>query len=134
MLDFIHTITIYNKVINPTTKKESYNEKILNNVFWYDSNGLKLSGKGIEESDTINVIIPLKSLNKYKSNSEYDNLSFEDKKEYFTIRKNERIVKGEYGTIASVNELNGLDDVMVVNSITKNLFGSDLDCILIGGK
>jgi len=117
-----HTITIYNKY------DEKYYKTILNNVYWYGTDSINISGKGIVESGAINVIIDGDNLSKYIPKEEYTG-----DKETFTIQKNNRIVLGNGSDINSVSELEGLKQITVL-SYDVNIIGGDLDNILIGGK
>lgn len=114
---FPHTITIFQR------KDNSYKRTIINGVIWYGSNGLVLSGKGIQDSNSINVLIPRESLAN-------NGLSTD-----FNINKDDLIVKGEVDNIEKSSvELNKYKDVITVMNVNDYGFGSGLDCILIGGN
>lgn len=117
-----HTITIYNKY------NDKYFKSILNDVYYYGTDSINVSGKGIAESGSINIIIDGDNLSKYISEEKYvgDN-------ETFTVQTNIRIVLGEGPNITSLNEIEKLKQITVF-SFDVNIVGSDLDNILIGGK
>lgn len=112
-MEFPHTITIFRK-----KDDSAYIKKEISGVMWYGSQGLSLNGKGIVESNSINIIIP-------KENVPLD----------FKIEKGCRIVKGLADDIVeSITELNHYDDVITVKSVTSYDFNSQLDGILIVGE
>lgn len=117
-----HTITIYNKY------KDKYIKNVLSNVYWYGTDSINISGKGIVESGTINIIIDGENISKYVPEEEYVG----DKKT-FTIQNGIRIILGEGSDITSLNEIENLKQ-MTVFSYDSNIVGSDLDNILISGK
>lgn len=118
-----HTITIYN----------SYNGKyikhVLNNVYWYGTDSINISGKGVVESNSINIIIDTKeNLDKYISKEEYQG----DVNTY-TLDSGIRIVYGEGPDIKSLNELDNFKQ-MTVFSYDVNIVNSPVDNILILGR
>lgn len=127
---FPDEITIFNKIENGD--ETTYHSKHLKNVIWYGTDNINLSGKGIVNSDDINIVIPLESLSDYKKVSEFNEL--DDKSNFFTLQKKDKIVKGVADDIKSVKELNKYEDVVTIKSIEENLFGSSIDNILIKGK
>ncbi len=117
-----HTITIYNKF------NDKYIKTILNGVYWYGTDSVNISGKGIVESGAINIIIDGDNLSKYVSKEEYVG-----DKDTFTIENNIRIVYGIGPDIESLNEIEKLKQ-MTVFSYDTNIVGSSIDNILISGK
>lgn len=117
-----HTITIYNKY------KGKYIKSILSDVYWYGTDSINISGKGIVESGAINIIIDGNNLSKYVPEEEYVG-----DKDTFTIQKNTRIVYGKGPKIESLSEIEGLKQITVF-SYDANIVGSIIDNILISGK
>lgn len=117
-----HTITIYNKY------KDKYIKNALNDVYWYGTDSINISGKGIVESGAINIIIDGDNLSKYVPEEEYVG-----DKETFTIQKNIRIIYGEGPDIESLSEIENLKQITVF-SYDANIVGSGIDNILISGK
>lgn len=110
---FPHEITVFGSLVNGR-----YHRTPITDVFWYGSQGIALSGKGIVDSDSINIIIPKDSLPKD-----------------FNVKKGNRIVKGIAKEIEkSINELNKYDEVITVTSVSNYICESNLDCILVSGK
>ena len=111
---FPHEITVFGK----QNSDKTYPRTPITGVLWYGSETVVISGKGIQNNDSINILIP-------KCNIP-DNFKFE---------KGFRVVKGDVPDIeSSITELNQYNDCIVVSSINDYDFGSGLDCILIGGK
>lgn len=118
-----HTITIYNKYNN------NYYKKVLHGVYYYGSDSINLSGKGVMESGNISIIIDGLNLRDYVDESEYVGGN-----ENYTLQKNSRIVLGEGPDVASINELTDRYKEISIFSIDVNVVGSFLDHILISGR
>nr|DAZ72420.1 MAG TPA: hypothetical protein [Caudoviricetes sp.] len=127
---FPDEITIFNKIENDD--ETTYHKTNLKNVIWYGTDNINLLGKGIVNSDDINIVIPLESLSDYKKVSEFNEL--DDKSNFFTLQKEDKIVKGVADDIKSVKELSKYENVVTIKGIEENLFGSSIDNILIKGK
>lgn len=125
-MDKPHTITIYNKLKVDGT--EQYIKRVLNNVYYYGTDSVNISGKGVVESGNINIIIDGENLEDYVNYK-----SFSDSSKY-TIKPNDRIVLGVGPDITSTNELNDSIRQITVFSIDENLVGSSLDNLLITGR
>lgn len=125
-MDKPHTITIYNKLKVDDT--EQYIKRVLNNVYYYGTDSVNISGKGVVESGNINIIIDGENLEDYVNYK-----SFNDSSKY-TIKPNDRIVLGVGPDITSINELNDSIRQITVFSIDENLVGSSLDNLLITGR
>ena len=132
VVEYPHTITIYNKIVED--REDKYFKFVLSNVLWYGSNNINISGKGIENSNEINIFIPKESLSKYKTLEEYKTLPNEAKKDYFTLCKGDLVLKGEHDDITSIKDLNNYEDVITITKINDYLLGTDIDNILIEGK
>ncbi len=117
-----HTITIYNKY------NDKYYKSILENVYWYGTDSINISGKGIVESRAINIVIDGANIVKYVPEEEYTG-----KTNTFTIQNGIRIVLGEGSNINSLNEIEKLKQITVFSYDT-NIVGSDLDNILVSGR
>lgn len=125
-MDKPHTITIYNKLKVDDT--EQYIKRVLNNVYYYGTDSVNISGKGVVESGNINIIIDGENLEDYVNYK-----SFSDSSKY-TIKPNDRIVLGVGPDITSINDLNDSIRQITVFSIDENLVGSSLDNLLITGR
>ena len=118
-----HTITIYNEY------KGEYLKSILHNIYWYGTDSINISGKGIVEAGAINIIIDGDNLLKYVTEREY-----KGDKNTFTIQRENRIILGEGPDIVSVDDIPNNFKIMTVFGIDENLVGSSIDNILITGK
>ena len=113
-MEFPHTITIFGEQNSDGT----YPRKEIEGVFWYGNYSISLSGKGVVSSDSINIIIP-------KDKIPTD----------FKIQNENKVVKGIAKDIEkSITELNDYNEVITIESINNYDVGSNLDCLLIGGK
>lgn len=111
---FPHEITIFGK----QTQDKTYPRTPIKGVLWYGSETMVIAGKGLQNNDSINIVIPKENI-----------------PNNFKIEKGFRIVKGNIPDIeSSITELNQYTDCIIVSSINDYDFGSNLDCILIGGK
>ena len=118
-----HTITIYNEY------KGEYLKSILHNIYWYGTDSINISGKGIVEAGAINIIIDGDNLLKYVTEREY-----KGDKNTFTIQRENRIILGEGPDIVSADDIPNNFKIMTVFGIDENLVGSSIDNILITGK
>ena len=107
---FPDEITIFNKIENDD--ETTYHTKHLKNVIWYGTDNINLSGKGIVNSDDINIVIPLESLSDYKKVSEFNEL--DDKSNFFTLQKEDKIVKGVADDIKSFKELSKYENEVTI--------------------
>ncbi len=118
-----HTITIYNYYDN------KYVKNMLHGVYWYGTDSINISGKGVVESNSINIIIDgEENLGKYLSKELY-----QGDVDTYTLDTDIRIVLGEGPDITSVNDLENYKQ-MTVFSFDVNIVGSSVDNILIVGK
>ena len=125
-MDKPHTITIYNKL--KVNDNDQYFKRVLSGVYYYGTDSVNISGKGVVESGNINIIIDGENLEDYVNYK-----SFSDSSKY-TVKPNDRIVLGVGPDITSINELNDSIRQITVFSIDENLVGSSLDNLLITGR
>lgn len=125
-MDKPHTITIYNKL--KVNDNDQYFKRVLSGVYYYGTDSVNISGKGVVESGNINIIIDGENLKDYVNYK-----SFSDSSKY-TVKPNDRIVLGVGPDITSINELNDSIRQITVFSIDENLVGSSLDNLLITGR
>lgn len=117
-----HTITIYNKY------NDKYFKCILDGVYFYGTDSINISGKGIAESGAINIIIDGDNLFKYVDEKKYIG-----NKDTFTLQNNIRIILGNGPDITSLSEIENLKQITVF-SYDVNIVSSAVDNILIGGR
>ena len=118
------TITIYIKV------KDDYVKRTINDVYWYGSDSINISGRGIVESDSINIIIDKENVKNYVDNR-YFNVNNEEE---YTLQNGMRIVRGIGPDINSINELDDSYEQITIFSFDVNIVGSSLDNLYIRGK
>lgn len=116
------TITIYNKFA------DKYVKTVLRDVYWYGTDSINISGKGIAESNAINIIIDEDNLKFFVKEKEYVGTP-----KTYTIQKGIRIVHGVGPDVESLNELINYEQITVF-SYDINIVESSVDNILIGGK
>lgn len=118
-----HTITVYNSF------NEKYIKHVLKGVYWYGTDSINISGKGVVESNSINIIIDgEENLGKYISKE-----SYQGDKDTYTLDMGIRIVYGEGPDITSLNELVNYKQISVF-SFDVNIVDSPIDNILILGR
>ena len=105
---FPHTITVFTR-----ESDDSYTREVIEGVYWYGERKVETSGKGIDGSSSVTVIIPLE---KYKG-----------------VQKESLIVKGIHSDIESISDLNDVEDCISVISIDKSDAGTRLDHVTIKG-
>lgn len=118
-----HTITIYNSF------NGKYIKHVLKGVYWYGTDSINISGKGVVESNSINIIIDgEENLGKYVPKEAY-----QGDKDTYTLDSAIRIVYGEGPDITSLNELENYKQISIF-SFDVNIVESSVDNILIIGK
>lgn len=108
-----HTVTLYSH--NVVDGKDEYTKKVLSGVYVYGTNGLNISGHGIDNTATVNVEVP-KGLAVTVNNK---------------IKANDRFIVGE-GT--DITKWSDLKNSYTVVSVADNMANSDIDNITIVGK
>ena len=94
------TITIYNRVVDPTTQRISWYRTVVTNCFWKRVNtifnmgryGVSTLGVRIENSD-ITCRIPENG--QFVNKRTWDSLSESDRENYFTLANGDIIILGE---------------------------------------
>ena len=87
------TITIYNKVVDPTTQRVSWYRNTIENCFWKYVNNIYYNGTmRFETKDTI-CRIPQDE--RFVDKATWRNLKDEDRKDYFTFANGDIIILGE---------------------------------------
>ena len=94
------TITIYNKLIDPTTQKTSWYRNTCENCFWKNINTTYVIGasgmstKGVV-LETKNIICRIPKDDRYVDKRAWKELSDNDRKDYFTFGNGDIIILGE---------------------------------------
>lgn len=110
---FPHTITIVN--IRDNKDKMTFNNCIVNDVFFYNTKIISQENKGENYSNTYNCVFSNKSLKKYKSPKEY-----KAENDTFTLVENQTIVIKGIKKINSLTDLENIDKWFYVKTISDN--------------
>lgn len=94
------TITIYNKVIDPTTQRVVWYRNTVENCFWKAVNNLYTIGRGGISTtgitlSTKDVICRIPQSDKYVDRRTWGELKDEDREDYFTLADGDIIILGE---------------------------------------
>lgn len=122
-------ITIYNAYYNKERGITEYNRTVIRGVNWQGSKKSTVSDKGIKNADYANIFIPMSADfdgKTYIGPRQYNQLSPEVVRNYFTFQTNDKIVNGmitfdvtgEKGKMLKDLEHN-FDDVLTIMSVVK---------------
>lgn len=93
------TVTIYNKVVDPTTQRITWYKNTAENCFWkYVNNSYTIRGSMIT-LDTKDVICRIPKTDKFVDKKTWQELSDEERKNYFTLANGDIIILGEVGDV-----------------------------------
>lgn len=118
-------ITIYNKYIDPTTRKEKYQRTVVKNVVWQAAKAVYATGAGMVRSDTATVFIPFARDAAYLKPHAWQAA----KTGKWTLQENDVIVRGSITTEITdsftMTQLRAAnDDVVTINSVARMDEGS----------
>lgn len=115
------SMSVFNKYVEPFTKKVSYKKHLIKEVFWDDSLGINLNA-GYDNADKVNAYIPF-------NKNEEDMKDYKEPKEYnvngWTLQNGDFIIKGD----VDIEEVDGIKDlkayeVFEITVVDKKDFGS----------
>lgn len=94
------TVTIYNKLIDPTTQKVSWYRNTVTNCFWKCENIMFSMGRyGVSTigvlTENKNIICRIPKDERYVDKRTWDTLNESERSEYFTLANGDIIVLGE---------------------------------------
>ncbi len=119
-------ITVYNKYFNKETRTDKYQRTVLHGVFWDDKKAMNRLQSGLENADEVLVVIPFAVISdkEYINPKEFERL--EDKSNYFTLREEDRIVKGDidFEIIGKLSDLDKEYEAFTITSVDTKDFGS----------
>ena len=143
------TITIYNKIVDPTTSRISWQRTVVNNCFWKAENIMFSMGRyGVStigvltENKTIICRIPADS--RFVDKRTWKEL--EDKTDYFTLANGDIIILGEVEDVIDeytagkrstdlISKYKGYDECLEVDTYVNNVqTGVDLAHYRVVGK
>lgn len=126
-------ITIYNKYLDKATRLDKYKRTIILNVFWDERKAYNRLQSGIQDADSVLVLIPFKSLatGRFLPPNE-----FKGADDTFTLRVGDKVVRGavDYETTTG-SDLDKNYEAFTVTSVDKKDFGSyNMQHFEVGGK
>lgn len=131
---FNDVCTIYNKYIDNGVEK--WQRTVLKGVFWDNVKGANFRKTGLENVDSVNILIPefVEVSRGYMKPKLWDAL--EDKSNHWTIQPGDTVLRGEvtYGVVRSSKELEAYDDSYKITKADYKDFGSDMDHWEVGAK
>ncbi len=131
---FNDTCTIYNKYTE--NKIEKWQRTVLIGVFWDEVQGSNFRKTGIENADSVFILIPkfVKADKQFLPSNEWQNA--EDKSLYWTLQPGDTIVKGNitYEVLKSSKELEQFDECYKITKIDNRDFGGDMSHWELGAR
>lgn len=119
-------ITIYNRYFDLATRLDRYQRTVLKGVFWDERKAVNTIKSGLESADKVFIAIPFKvsSNRQYLSPIEFEKA--EDKSKYFTLRENDRVVRGniDFEITSKVSDLDKEYEAFTITSVDTKDFGS----------
>ena len=130
---FNDACTIYNKYTE--NKIEKWQRTALTGVFWDGVRGSNFRKTGVENADSVFILIP----HKIKANKQFlppqDWLNSE-KNKYWTLQPGDTIIKGNitYEVVKSSKELEQFGECYKITKIDDRAFGGDMAHWEVGAK
>lgn len=129
-------VTIFNKIIDPTTRNEVLKRAYIYNVLYTESHGANIISSGLESADAVKIYIPLESL-KNASKEAVKPENFEDPETQFTLTRGSIIVKGiheeDFTTVRELEKKHS--QTYKITTVDVRTFGSErLWHIEVGGE
>ncbi len=131
---FNDTCTVYNKYIDG--KIEKWQRTVLNGVFWDEVRGSNFRKTGVENADSVFILVPkFVGVDKqFLPSQEWQSL--EDKTGSWTLQPGDTIIKGgiTYEIIKSSKELEQFDECYKITKVDGKLFNSSMAHWEVGAK
>jgi len=131
---FNDTCTVYNKYIDG--KIEKWQRTVLTGVFWDEVRGSNFRKTGVENADSVFILIPkfVKADKQFLPSQEWQSL--EDKTTSWTLQPGDTITKGDitYEIIKSSKELEQFDECYKITKVDGKLFNSSMAHWEVGAK
>lgn len=122
---FPHTVTVLNKVESDDSLV--YYPTVISGVLFVNVDNNSKSLTGLDDKDTVKCTIPfsVSSDHKFVDGLEYSGLPIDEKKSFWTLRKDDVIVKGVVESPISKQDLiNTFDYLMTITKVSTNDFGN----------
>lgn len=118
-------ITLYNAYLD-SDDNTKYARTVIKNVSWQDEIKSTVTDKGLQSANAITVFIPVTSITKtYIEPKAYSKLSDFERSNYFTLKAEDKIIKGIYeSNINGVKDFNKLDNIATIQVEIDNRIGS----------
>lgn len=125
-------ITIYNKYVDIGIEK--WQRTVLQGVFWNAIKGAVTRKTGVQNVDSVQIIIPKSARAGYFSPKAWAALA--DKTGAWTLQPGDTIVKGalDVEITKSPKELQAYDDVLTITSVDAKTFGGDMAHWEVSGR
>ena len=95
---------------------------------WQTSTVNSVQDKKLNTAKKTTIFIPVTSIpngKTYIGPKAYNQLPDKDKENFFTFKKQDKVILGNYiGTINNIKDFNKLDDVVTIMTVEDNRFGS----------
>lgn len=126
--------TIYNKYTAAGVEK--WQRTALSGVFWEGVRGSNFRKTGLENADSVFVLIPHKVASNRQFLPPQEFLKAEDKSPYWTLQPGDTIIKGSivYEVVKSSKELEQFDECCKITKIDNRAFGGDMAHWEVGAK
>lgn len=126
-------LTIYNRKINPDTRKYEYSRTFLEAVHWHTDQKTNVGDKGLVSADAIKVRIPMEDRKGYIPPEQYKALEFGAHRDHWTIENGDLIIHGE-----AIEEIEKESDIVRLGAVkvvshSENMTGT-APHIRIGGS
>lgn len=131
---FNDTCTIYNKYTE--NKIEKWQKTVLYGVFWDGVRGSNFRKTGIENADSVFILIPQKARSDRQFLSPQEWINAIDKNKYWTLQPGDTIIKGNiiYEVEKSSKELEQFNECYKITKIDNKPFGGDMAHWEVGAK
>lgn len=131
---FRDVCTVFNKYLEDNTEK--WQKTTLTGIFWDGVRGSNFRKTGLENADSVFVLIPHKA----RANRQYESpkgfLNAEDKTEFWTLQPGDTIIRGDidYEVVKSSKELEQFDESYKITKIDNKHFGGNMAHWEVGAK
>lgn len=131
---FNDTCTIYNKYTE--NKIEKWQRTVLGGVFWDGVRGYNFRKTGIENADSVFILIPQKVRSDRTFLLPNEFLNTVDKNKYWTLQPGDTIIKGNiiYEVEKSSKELEQFNECYKITKVDNKPFGGDMAHWEVGAK
>jgi hypothetical protein len=132
---FNDTCTVYNKYTDDKGL-EKWQRTVLRGVFWDGVRGSNFRKTGIENADSVFILIPHKIKVDKSYLSPKDWINAIDKNKYWTLQLGDTIIKGNitYEVIKSSKGLEQFNECYKITKVDNKPFGGDMAHWEVGAK